>query len=78
MEARATVITGSVSARAIGFGHDVRVAAKGLPTGIKATATIDERKDLFQSIRVKPTEPQWLTPYGIDYTIITQLDWQII
>ena len=78
MEAIARVVTGNVSARAIGFGRDVLVAASGLPTCIEVTAKIDERKNLFQSIRVKPEEPQWLTAFGIDYNIITQLDWQII
>ena len=82
MKATARVITGSVRARAVGISQGVGVAACGLPTGINATATIDERKNLYKPIRVSPEAPQmlvWLTPGNtVDYTIITNLDWQII
>lgn len=82
MEATARVITGSVKARAIGISQGVGIAACGLPTGISAKATIDERKNLYKPIRVSPEAPQmlvWLTPGNtVDYTIITNLDWQII
>ena len=75
-------ITGSVRARAIGTSQGVGVAACGLPTGIKVTATVDERKNLYKPIRVSPEAPQmlvWLTPGNtVEYTIITNLDWQII
>ena len=82
MKATARVITGSVKARAIGIGQGVGVAACGLPTGIDATANSTERKNLYKPIRVSPEAPQmlvWLTPGNtVDYTIITNLDWQII
>ena len=82
MKATARVITGSVKARAIGVGQGVGVAACGMPTGIDATANPTERKNLYKSIRVSPETPQmlvWLTPGNtVDYTIITNLDWQII
>ena len=82
MKATARVITGSVRARAVGISQGVGVAACGLPTGISATANIDERKNLYKPIRVSPEAPQmlvWLTPGNtVDYTIITNLDWQII
>ena len=82
MKATARVITGSVKARAIGIGQGVDVAACGLPTGVDATANPTERKNLYKPIRVSPEAPQmlvWLTPGNtVDYTIITNLDWQII
>ena len=82
MKATARVITGSVKARAIGIGQGVGVAACGLQTGIDATASPTERKNLYKPIRVSPEAPQmlvWLTPGNtVDYTIITNLDWQII
>ena len=82
MKATARVITGSVKARAIGIGQGVSIAACGLPAGIEVTATVDERKNLYKPIRVSPETPQmlvWLTPGNtVDYTIITNLDWQII
>lgn len=82
MKATARVITGSVRAHAIGIGQCVGVAARGLPTGIEVTATVDKRKNLYKPIRVTPEAPQmlvWLTPGNeIEYRIITNLDWQII
>jgi hypothetical protein len=82
MKATARVITGSVKARAIGIGQGVGIAACGLPTGIDAAANPTERKNLYKPIRVSPEAPQmlvWLTPGNtVDYTIITNLDWQII
>ena len=82
MKATARVITGSVRARAIGIGQGVGIAACGLPTDIDATANPTERKNLYKPIRVSPEAPQmlvWLTPGNtVDYTIITNLDWQII
>jgi len=82
MEATARVITGSVKARTIDICQDVGVAACGLPTGIDATANPTDRKNLYKPIRVSPEAPQmlvWLTPGNtVDYTIITNLDWQII
>jgi hypothetical protein len=82
MKATARVITGSVKARAIDIGQGVGVAACGLPTGIDAAANTTERKNLYKPIRVSPEAPQmlvWLTPGNtVDYTIITNLDWQII
>lgn len=82
MKATARVITGNVRARAISIGQGVGVAACGLPTGIDATANPTERKNLYKPIRVSPEAPQmlvWLTPGNtVDYTIITDLDWQII
>ena len=82
MKATARVITDSVKARAIGINQNVGIAACGLPTGIDATANPTERKDLYKPIRVSPEAPQmlvWLTPGNtVDYTIITNLDWQII
>ena len=82
MKATARVITGSVRAHAYGIGQGVGVAARGLPTGIDATANPTERKNLYKPIRVSPEAPQmlvWLTPGNtVDYTIITNLDWQII
>lgn len=82
MKATARVITGRVKARAIGIGQGVGIAACGLLTGIDATANPTERKNLYKPIRVSPEAPQvlvWLTPGNtVDYTIITNLDWQII
>lgn len=82
MKATARVITGSVKARAIGIGQGVGIAACGLPAGIDATANPTERKNPYKPIRVSPEAPQmlvWLTPGNtVDYTIITNLDWQII
>lgn len=82
MKATARVITGSVKARAIGIGQGVGIAACGLPMGVDATANPTDRKNLYKPIRVSPEAPQmlvWLTPGNtVDYTIITNLDWQII
>lgn len=82
MKATARVITTTVKASAIGIGQGVGIAACGLPTGIDATANPTERKNLYKPIRVSPEAPQmlvWLTPGNtVDYTIITNLDWQII
>ncbi len=82
MKATARAITGSVRAHACGIGQGVGVAARGLPTGIEVTATVDERKNLYKPIRVTPEAPQmlvWLTPGNeIEYRIITNLDWNII
>ena len=82
MEAIARVIKGSVKARAIGISQGFGAAACGLPTCIDVTATPTERKNLYKPIRVSPEAPQmlaWLTPGNmVDYTIITNFDWQII
>lgn len=82
MKATARAITGSVRAHAYDIGQGVGVAARGLPTGIEVTATVDERKNLYKPIRVTPEAPQmlvWLTPGNeIEYRIITNLDWNII
>lgn len=82
MKATARVITGSVRAHAYGIGQGAGVEARGLPTGIEVTATVDERKNLYKPIRVTPESPQmlvWLTPGNeIEYRIVTNLDWNII
>jgi len=82
MKATARAITVSVRAHAYGIGQGVGVAARGLPTDIEVTATVDERKNLYKPIRVTPEAPQmlvWLTPGNeIEYRIITNLDWNII
>ena len=53
-----------------------------VPTGIAVRAYETDRKNLYKPIRVKPEEAQtvqWLTPgNAIEYTIVTNLDWQII
>ena len=60
----------------------VRTAATMLPTGIAMQAGMTDLRNIYKSIRVAPETPQtvqWLTPgNAIEYTIVTNLDWQII
>lgn len=82
MKTAARVITGSVRAKAGATDGGERMMASGQPLGVGVTAGLTEGRGYYKPIRVSPEEPQmlmWLNPqYGIDYRIITNLDWQII
>lgn len=78
MEVTAKVITGIVAGVAVAQRQTGRIKAAGIPLDVKAFASVTDKSGIFTPIRVTPVEPQWMTPYGIDYTIITNLDWQII
>lgn len=78
---RARLITGAVHGRGRLLTYSVRPHSWGVPSGIRVTATEDERRNLYKPIRVKPEEAQtlqWLTPGNVlTYQIITNLDWHI-
>lgn len=82
MKTAARVITGSVRAKAVVIDTDGRTRAAAQPLGVGIAAGLTDGRNYYKPIRVKPEEAQtlmWLTPqYGIDYRIITNLDWQII
>lgn len=82
MKATAKIIGAYVRARAATTGVDMAIQAHGMPKGVDVTAHTTDRKNLYKPIRVKPEETQtlqWLTPGNtLTYTIITNLEWQII
>ena len=80
--ATARMIGGVVTAAAQQQTRPARGGADMVPTGIAVRAYETDRKNLYKPIRVTPETPQtvqWLTPgNAIEYTIVTNLDWQII
>ena len=64
------------------LGGRVVAGAGMLPSGIVTGAGQTQERNIYKPIRVSPENAQtlqWLTPgNSIEYTIVTNLDWQII
>ena len=77
----ARLITGPVRSGIRLLTPSVHPRTWSVPNGIRVNAQIDERRNLYKPIRVKPEEAQtlqWLTPGNVvRYEIITTLDWYI-
>lgn len=81
MKAKARLITGSLRATA-GIAGGIAAQAWAQPSGVSASGRITEETNLMTYLRVSPVEPQqlvWLVPQvGIDYTIESNKNWNII
>ena len=82
MKATATVIRGSVRARAVAAGL-LTADGYAMQTGFRSKAEPTEESGLLRFLRVAAEEPQqlvWMVPqYGVDYTVTTSigLEWVI-
>ena len=81
MKAIARLITGSLRATA-GIVGGIAAQAWAQPSGVSASGRMTEETNLMTYLRVSPVEPQqlvWLVPQvGVDYTIESNTDWNII
>lgn len=81
MKAKARLITGSLRATA-GIVGGIAAQAWAQPSGVSASGRMTDETNLKTYLRVSPVEPQqliWLVPQvGIDYTIESNTDWNII
>ena len=81
MKAKARLITGSLRATA-GIVGGIAAQAWAQPSGVSASGRMTEETSLKTYLRVSPVEPQqlvWLVPQvGVDYTIESNTDWNII
>ena len=81
MKATARLITGSLRATA-GIVGGIAAQAWAQPSGVSASGRMTEEPNLKTYLRVSPVEPQqlvWLVPQvGVDYTIESNTDWNII
>ena len=81
MKATARLITGSLRATA-GIVGGIAAQAWAQPSGVSASGRMTEETNLKTYLRVSPVEPQqlvWLVPQvGVDYTIESNTDWNII
>ena len=81
MKAKARLITGSLRATA-GIVGGIAAQAWAQPSGVSASGRMTEETSLKTYLRVSPIEPQqlvWLVPQvGVDYTIESNTDWNII
>ena len=81
MKATARLITGSLRATAEIVGG-IAAEAWAQPSGVSASGRMTEETSLKTYLRVSPVEPQqlvWLVPQvGVDYTIESNTDWNII
>lgn len=81
MKAKARLITGSLRATA-GIVGGIAAQAWAQPSGVSASGRMTEETNLKTYLRVSPVEPQqlvWLVPQvGVDYTIESNTDWNII
>ena len=77
----ARLVTGSVRSSVRLLTPSVHPRTWSVPNGIHVNVQLDERRNLYKPIRVKPEQAQtlqWLTPGNVvRYEIITTLDWQI-
>lgn len=80
MKASARLITGSLRAAAH-VVSGIAVNAWAQPSGVSVTARPTDGVSLLKYLRVTPVEPQnlvWLVPQvGIDYTIESNMNWNI-
>lgn len=81
MKAKARLITGSLCATA-GIVGGIAAQAWAQPSGVSASGRMTDEPNLKAYLRVSPVEPQqlvWLVPQvGIDYTIESNKNWNII
>ena len=81
MKATARLITGSLRATA-GIVGGIAAQAWAQPSGVSASGRMTEETSLKTYLRVSPVDPQqlvWLVPQvGVDYTIESNTDWNII
>ena len=81
MKAKARLITGSLRATA-GIVGGIAAQAWAQPSDVSASGRMTEETNLKTYLRVSPVEPQqlvWLVPQvGVDYTIESNTDWNII
>jgi hypothetical protein len=81
MKATARLITGSLRATA-GIVGGIAAQAWAQPSGVSASGRMTEETNLKTYLRVSPVDPQqlvWLVPQvGIDYTIESNKNWNII
>ena len=81
MKAKARLITGSLRATA-GIVGSIAAQAWAQPSGVSAIGRMTDKTGLKAYLRVSPVEPQqlvWLVPQvGIDYTIESNKNWNII
>ena len=77
----ARLITGSVRGCIRLLTRPAHPRTWSVPNGIQVNAQLDERRNLYKPIRVKPEQAQtlqWLTPGNVvRYEIVTTLDWRI-
>ena len=77
----ARIVTGSVCGGIRLLTRPAHPRTWSVPNGIQVNAQIDERRNLYKPIRVKPEQAQtlqWVTPGNVvRYEIITTLDWRI-
>lgn len=77
----ARLITGYVRSGVRLLTHSAHPRTWSVPKGIQVNAQLDERRNLYKPIRVKPEQAQtlqWVTPGNVvQYKIITTLDWRI-
>ena len=77
----ARLVTGSVRSGARLLTRPAHPLSRSIPNGIQVNAQIDERRNLYKPIRVKPEHAQtlqWVTPGNVvQYKIVTTLDWWI-
>lgn len=77
----ARLVTGSVRGSVRLLTHSVYPRTWSVPNGIRVNVQLDERRNLYKPIRVKPEQAQtlqWLTPGSVvRYEIITTLDWTL-
>jgi hypothetical protein len=81
MKATARLITGSLRATASIVGG-IAAQAWAQPSGVSASGRMTEETNIKAYLHVSPVEPQqlvWLVPQvGVDYTIESNTDWNII
>lgn len=77
----ARLVTGSVRGSVRLLTRPVHPQLWGVPNGIQVNVQLDERRNLYKPIRVKPEQAQtlqWLTPgNAVRYEIITTLNWTL-
>lgn len=77
----ARLVTGSVRGGIRLLTRSAHPRTWSVPNGIQVNAQLDERRNLYKPIRVKPEQAQtlqWITPGNVvRYEIVTTLDWRI-
>jgi len=77
----ARLITGSVRGCIRLLTRQAHPRTWSVPNGIQVNAQLDERRNLYKPIRVKPEQAQtlqWVTPGNVvRYEIVTTLNWWI-
>ena len=77
----ARLVTGSVRGGIRLLTRPAHPRTWSVPNGIQVNVQLDERRNLYKPVRVKPEQAQtlqWVTPGNVvQYKIITTLDWWI-